>query len=136
MENHETHLLWEIAEDVNIHVIHDREYPLFQLEDISELFGYDSAMLYHFFKRQIWCEEHDGPNQSFVHTDEGVYVSVLIPLLLAKTTVLDGRLDEAKAWDHVKTLGRIVEELMEYGELYMLAQTRASIKLLEESFGV
>ena len=126
--------LWTLKGDKTIHIINTESHPLFDLTDISVLFEYEPELVYHHFHNQITAEDHDGPNQTFMHTEDGIYVSILIPLVLCKAAILDG-MDEHTAYEIIGELGRVVEEIMEDGHLYMDAMTKVALDLLKEAYG-
>lgn len=128
---------WIFDDDVTkIKVINEREMTLFKLDHISEFFGYTSEIVRHFLKKHIE-KRSDGVNATFVFTDDGLYCSVLIPLLLSRTALIDERLDKNTIVKRMGWLGRIVEETMNDGDgaIYMYAMTKAANKLLKEAFG-
>lgn len=133
------YFLWAVdmenEEPVYIHVDNNEECPRFDLNDIGVLFGYDPEEVFYLFRHQIGQEQHGGPNQTFVQTMEGIYVSILIPLLLAKTSVMDGRMDQYKAWDLIGAVGKIVEQIMPHGEMYMNVMVGKAHELMQEAFG-
>lgn len=130
---HETHMLWTVTEDLSVHVISEIGYPIFSLEDISAIFGYDFGEVAWMFRHHARPDEYT-VNQTFVSHPEGVYVSILIPLLLAKVAVMDRKIDEAQAWDRIGIIGRVVEEMMEDGDKYMEVMTKKALELLGEAF--
>jgi len=126
--------LWTLKGDKTIHIMNTEAMPLFDLTDISVLFEYDPEVVYDLFQKQILNEDHDGQNRTFSHTEDGIYVSVLIPLVLSQCAIIDG-MDEYTALELMGEIGRVVEEIMEDGHLYMLAMTKVALNLLKETFG-
>lgn len=129
----ESHMLWTVTDDMEVHVINEIGYCIFSLEDIAPIFGYSFEEVAWLFRNQARPDEYE-PNQTFVSHPEGIYVSVLIPLLLAKVAVMDHKIDEAQSWDRMGVIGRIVEEMMTDGDKYMNIMWDKASKLLGETF--
>lgn len=133
--NHEvpektTHFIWEVAEDMWVKVIHDRPMPVFDLEDVAYLFGYSYEEVCRAFRNQP-CDGN-GINSTFHLRNEGMFCTIVIPMLLSKVAVVDGRIDEYHASEYVGALGKVIETIMPNGEKYLDAMAKMAYGILKD----
>lgn len=132
-EDTPTHFIWEVAEDKWVKVIFDRPYPMFDLEDVSWLFGYEYLTVLETF--QHLADDDDYMNATFVTRDEGVYCTMLMPMLLSHVSVMDGMRDEEKAMEYVGAIGKIIEDIMPNGMAYLDVMTKLYWSIIKKAFG-
>jgi len=126
------HLIWEVADGKWVKTRHDKPYPLFDLEDISWLFGYEFETVLTTFNHLSEDDEH--LNSTFLTDDEGVYCTILIPMLLCRVSVMDGMTLPEESLDYVGGCGHVVEQTMPDADIYLTLMTGIADHFIQKAF--